>query len=476
MSAAETILKNTGLVLASNIFQKVLKLFLVALIARMLGVEGFGLYSFIFSYVILFGILANPGLDTLNLRDISQDRKKAKSVLGTALSLKILLSIITLTIVVATITLLGYDRLTIFFVFLAGISVLLDSVSDTFRTVFFSFERVDIVLKLSMISKIVLLAGSFAALFSGYGVLGLVVAAIIASIVNFVISFYYCSKIVKPEMSIQKGIWRQWAGMLLKARHFFFLGMFMIVFGKIDIIMLSYIKGNTAVGYYDASVRLIESLAIFSTSFYTTVFPVMSRYFSQGKSVERALEKSSKFIIVLSLPIAIGTTLISSQIITVIYGQQFAPASAALSILVWYTVLNYLSEVFNLQLYSMNKERKVSYVFAFSVGLNILLNILLIPEYSFIGSAFATFVSQLAFIVAVACILRKELASVNWVDVLAKPVLACLVMAAAVVFSPEKSIWFVIPFAAIVYFVFLFLLRGISAEEIAIIRKTVQKQ
>ncbi len=477
MGTGEQVVKNTGLMLASNLFQKILKLVLVALIARMLGVSDFGLYSFVFSYVILFGILANPGLDTLNLRDIAQDKKNVKSILATALSLKIVLSLLTLGLVIASITLLGYDNATIFFVFLAGVSVLLDSVSDTFKTVFFSFERVDIVLKLSTVSKIVLLAGSLAALFSGFGVVGLVVAAIFASIVNFLLSVYYCAtKIVKPEIRIDSGMWDAWAKMLVKARHFFFLGIFMIVFGKIDIIMLSYFKGNTAVGYYGAAVRLIESLAILSTSFYTTVFPVMSRYFAEQKSVSGLLGKSSKFIIVFSLPTAVGTTIISSQIISVIYGIEFVPAAAALSILIWYTVLNYLSEVFNLQLYSMNRERTVSYIFAFSVSLNIILNFALIPQYSFIGSAVATFVSQLVFIAVAGFILRKELKKLNWLDLLGKPLLASAVMAVAVIFSPEKSIWFVIPLGAIVYFACLFFLRGFSQDEISLIKKAVSRK
>jgi len=476
VATAKKIAHNTGFLFAANVLQKVATLILVFYVARILGVEEFGLYSFVFSFVALFGILANLGIDHLNLRDVAQDYKKAEEVLGVSISLKIFLSIITIFAAYISIIIFGYDERTVFLVFLAAFTVVLDNISAIFRTMFVAFEKMHLELIVNSVSKAILLAGGLFALFSGYGVIGLVITAILASISNLLLSVYLCrSKIVKPKIivSVKKS-----KDMLLKALPFYFIGIFMIIYAKIDIIMLSFFQGNIAVGLYDSAVRLVDSLAIIITSFSTAIFPVMSRFYAQNhKSVPLIIEKSLKFILVVILPIGVGTSILAQQIITFIYGPDFAPAAIALQLLIWYTVLNFTALFMYLQLNSMNKEKLVSVIVGVSLIVNILFNLYLIPRYSIVGAAFSTLISQAVLVVAIYYYLKKEIKSISYLRAAAKPFAASVIMAIPLLIIPayfQVKVIFLILLAVIVYFIAFYIIKGFSAEEIQILKKALR--
>lgn len=476
MGHVKIIAKNTGFLFLANILQKAFSLILVFFVARVLGVEEFGLYSFVFSFVALFGILANLGIDHLNLRDVSQDHKIAQEVLGVALSLKILLSIITILAAYFSIIILGYNERTVFLVFLAAFTIVLDNISAIFRTFFIAFEKMHLELIVSFVSKTIFLVGGLLALFSGYGVIGLTISAILAGILNLLLSIYLCTtKIVVPKItfSLNKS-----KNMLLKALPFSFIGIFMIVYAKIDIIMLSFFQGNIAVGLYDSAVRLVDSLAIIITSFSTAIFPVMSRFHVQNKELTPTIiEKSLKFILAIIIPIAVGTSILAQQIITFFFGVDFAPAAIALQILIWYSVLNFTALFIYLQLYSMNKEKLVFRIVAVSLTINIILNIYLIPKYSFVGAALSTLFSQVVLLVGVYYYLKKELKSISYTNAAIKPLVASLIMAIPLLVIPsyfQLKVLFLILLGAIVYFIAFYLIKGFSGEEISILKKALR--
>ncbi len=476
MGNVKKIAKNTGFLFAANIIQKAFSLIIVFFAARILGVEEFGLYAFVFSFVALFGILANLGLDHLNLRDVAQDYKRAGEILGVTLSLKIFLSIIAILAACISIIILGYDERTVFLVFLAAFIIVLDNISAIFRTMFIAFEKMHLELIVNFVSKTLFLVGGLTALFSGYGVIGLIITAILAGISNLLLSVYFCSrKIVKPKIivSVNKS-----KNMLLKALPFSFIGIFMIIYAKIDILMLSYMQGNIAVGLYDSAVRLVDSLAIIVTSFSTAIFPVMSRIQVQAKeSIPSIVEKSLKFILAIILPIAFGTSILAQQIITFFFGVDFAPAAIALQILIWYAVFNFTALIIYLQLYSMNKEKLVFKIVAASLLINIILNVYLIPIYSFVGAAFSTLFSQAFLLVALYYYLKKELRSISYIKAAAKPLAASLIMAVPLLVIPayfHANVSFLILLAAIVYFIAFYLIKGFTGEEITILKKALR--
>lgn len=472
MATARNIAKNTGFILATSLVQKALTLLLIVYIARQLGVAEFGLYSFVFSFVAIFGIIANFGLETLNFRDISQNTKNAERILSVSLGLKIILSIISIVLVFVSINLLKYDSFTVSLVMLASFSMVLDTIAATFRTVFVAFQRMELEFIANTISKGFLVIAGFAVLFMGKGVLWLVLVTIASSLINLLLSAYwFFTKFAKPKILFDK---TEWKAMLLAAWPFCFMGIFSIIYAKIDIIMLSSMQGSHAVGLYDSAVRLVESLALIITAFSTAIFPVMNQFFAQkNQSVPLILEKSVKFVSLIILPIAFGTTLLASEIISFIYGGEFFGAGIALQILIWYLALNFVAVVFQLQLNSMNKEILVSKIVAGSVLLNIAMNIFLIPAYSFTGAAIATLVSQFLLTVTLYYFIKKDFRETHILKATVKSFVASAIMSTAILFLPLRLL-LVVPIAAIIYGIAFVAIKGFSETDIQLLKKAVK--
>jgi O-antigen/teichoic acid export membrane protein len=159
--------------------------------------------------------------------------------------------------------------------------------------------------------------------------------------------------------------------------------------------MLSLMKGDTAVGLYNAAYRLSEISTVIPAIFMTSMFPVLSRFHKKSKdSFIIAYGKSIKYLFYLALPMAMVVTLLSKPIINLIFGAEFSGSIVALQILIWAAAIMYVSMVQGNTIISANKQMFCFKVTVFSAILNIILNLILIPRYSYIGASATTVATE----------------------------------------------------------------------------------
>ena len=128
--------------------------------------------------------------------------------------------------------------------------------------------------------------------------------------------------------------------LILEAWPFAITGISINLYLWIDTIILSLIKGPDAVGLYNASYRFISVLLFIPIVFNNVVFPLMSQYHISSKvSLKFTFEKLFKIMVLIAVPIGVGTVFIANKIIILIYGDQFMGAVISLQILIWSTVL-----------------------------------------------------------------------------------------------------------------------------------------
>ncbi|PIN98133.1 MAG: hypothetical protein COT90_05640, partial [Candidatus Diapherotrites archaeon CG10_big_fil_rev_8_21_14_0_10_31_34] len=147
MSTVRKIGKNVSFLSAGNLIQKLLSLAMVIYLAQKLGVGDFGVYSFAFSFVLMFTVFGDLGVGTYIFREIAKDRTNASELLGDAFIVKLGLFLFVLLAIFVSI--LGfhflspteYPLIVVFFVLISGISLLLDSMAGLFRMIFFAFQE-----------------------------------------------------------------------------------------------------------------------------------------------------------------------------------------------------------------------------------------------------------------------------------------------------------------------------------------------
>jgi len=171
-------------------------------------------------------------------------------------------------------------------------------------------------------------------------------------------------------------------------------GIVVMVYMKIDQVMIKNMMSEEAVGYYAAAVRLCEAWYFIPVTLCNSIFPAIVN--AKNVSTEfynNRMQKLYALLTWLAIGIAIPVTIFSNQIIQLLFGNEFSSASPVLTIYIWAEVAVFLSVASSQFLINENLT-KLSFIRSL-VGmlLNVALNLILIPLDGIIGSAIATLIS-----------------------------------------------------------------------------------
>jgi len=225
-------------------------------------------------------------------------------------------------------------------------------------------------------------------------------------------------------------------------------------------------KGETAVGFYSTAYKYIDAFNIIPSLFTQSLFPVMSRQAKQGdNALARSYVLSLKLLVMVAFPLAVCVSFLASTMIG-LFGQDFQPGTSALIIMIWSIPVGWINSVTNYALIAAGQQRMLTRAFVVGLGFNIIANLVAIPWFSFQAAAVITILSEIvegsAFYIAV----HRHIVKVNWLDVLARPILASGIMALLAYLL--ASLGWVIPgllMGLLVYAASLFLLRYFSLDE-----------
>ena len=476
MSSAKTIAKSTFLLLSSEMFDKIFSFFLVIIITRYLGSVGFGKYSFAFAFIGIFTMISHMGLNTYILREISKDKSQTKKLVGNTLTLK--LSSLIVAYIVAIIIARYWPKsneiiLAILLVMVYGFFGIFNTL---IKTVFKAYEKNQFVLYGTITEKILILPLGFYVLSQGYGLYGLLLALIltefIASIFCYIIAL---KKFVRLSCSIDFKFWRV---LIKNSMPFWFTMIFQRIYYSIDTIMLTGIKNYAVTGWYNAASTLIVALQVIPGIIVYATFPAMSRlHHINSKDILRLLyKKVVYYLFSIALPISIGVSLLAQRLILFIYKEGFIQSGITLMILSWALIFVFASTIIGYLLNSINKQ----HLFAMSSGIcvisNLALNFVLIPKFSYVGASVATVITQIINFLALHYCATKNGYPLNLIKISYKPIIAGTIMGVLILYMKFLPVIYIVPIAAVSYFIALFSIKGIGKEEIDLIKSFLPKK
>jgi len=480
MNQEETILttkrvaKNTGVLLIGTIISKLCALAFFAIAARYIGPEGFGKYTFALSFTAMFIVLGDLGLNTLAIREVARDRSLISKYLGNIAILKMILSVIAVGIIFLVVTLLNYPSDTTKIVYIIGISVFFGSLSSALRWCFQAFQKMEYEAIINIAQGITLLGLGLAILYLGKGLIGLAYVHLLTNILIFIFSFLITiRKFAKPKFEISSNFWK----FLLKAAAPIGLTTILAsIYLNTDTVMLSLMKGDASVGWYNAGYKLVNFIKFIQGMFILAIFPVMSNFYKSSiESLKKVFQKSIQYMFLLALPLAIGTTILSNKIIPIIWGQKFIPAIPALQILIWAGALVFLSGTAGGCLYAMNKQRIPMYIALFGLIINIILNLVLIPKFSYIGAATAIVIAELIVTSLAFFFVFQKLKVIPFPLQFLKIIIASILMGILTWFIRDFNIILVVSASTFFYIAVLLAIKGISQEDLKLIAQILKR-
>ena len=466
MNTIQRIAKNTFFLLTSNVIGLVLSFFFLMYTTRYLGSDNYGVLSFSIAFASITIIFADIGIGSVILRDIARDKALTQTYLGNSILLKIILAIITLMSTAALGYAFNYPSATMRVVLIITLSLIFVSFSGIINSIIQAFEVMEYISLGNIIYNLTMLLCVLLAIFLKLDVQGFAYVYLISSII--LLGYYVVialRKIPLPKWDINLDLWKY---LVNEAIPFGLSSVFVRVYYYIDTIMISMIisNPNEVMGWYTAAYRLVLILAVIPTTLLGALYPIMSNYYvTSDKYLSFMFERSFKYLMTLAIPIGVGTTILANKIIFFIYGSDYAASTIALQILVWSEVLIFLNVVFGNLLNSTNRQIVVTKQTMFAAGLNIVLNLVLIPRYSYIGASVATVSTELfAFFFLLYFVSKEGYRLPKYMILhLSKILFACFIMVLFIELFNNLNILLLIFLASIIYFVIIFLI-GITDD------------
>jgi O-antigen/teichoic acid export membrane protein len=409
---------NTAWLFSEQILRMIAGFLVGVWVARYLGPEKFGLFSYALAFVSIFQGIAKLGLDGIVVRNLVQEPEKRDVYLGTSFWLKLLGGIITFLII--TIILVVQSLLTSHFSPLTShfslLTFYLSPLTSNFFTetniyiliiafgiIFQSFEVIDfyyqatvqakyisirriIQLILSSIIKIFLvLTGADLIWFVLVSLFDIISLSIMGWLIyrsqglpNFVRYF---------DIEIGKKLLKDSWPLLLSS-------IAISIYMRIDQVMIKNMLGDREVGLYSAAIKLVEVWYFIPMIITQSVFPaiVNAKKISEELYYKR-LQQLFSLLIWMAIFIAIPISVFSHQIIYLFYGERFTEASNVLKITIWASLFVSIGVGTGQWFLTENLQNLVFYRTLYGAITNVILNFILIPYFGIIGASIATIVS-----------------------------------------------------------------------------------
>lgn len=389
----QKILGNIGWLFADKFLRMGGGLFVGVWVARYLGPEQFGLFNYTVAFTAFFSALATLGLDGIVVRDIVRDPTRKDEILGTAFMLRIMGGIIAFILSMAAILVLRpADTLSHW---LVGI-IALGSIFQSFDTIDFWFQsqvqsRYSVVAKntafvVLSITKVILIVNHASLVAFAWAGLGETILGATGLILAYVLRR---GRLYSWKTSVGLGI-----RMLQNSWPLIFSSIVIIVYMRIDQVMLGEMVGNDEVGVYSVAVGLAEVWYFIPGAVVSSTFPsvVAARMENDDLFYER-LQRLYNLMALLAYMVAIPVTLLAGPIVELLYGSAYAKAGSMLALLVWAGLFTNLGIARSSFLTAMNWT-KIHFVTVFlGCLINVALNYILIPRYSGMGAVIASCVA-----------------------------------------------------------------------------------
>jgi len=385
--------KNSIWIISCKVVQSLLSLIVAMLVARFLGPSNYGVLNYAASIVAFFIPIMQLGLNSILVQEIVNQPEKEGEILGTALALSQLSAFLC---IIGIFLFSAYanagETQTIIVCFLYSILLVFHSI-DMIQY-WFQAKLLSKYVSLSMLGaymlvsiyKIILLA-------TGKSVYWFAVSnAIDYAIIALVLIIIY-KRLGSQKFSFSLDRAKK---LFSKSKFYIVSNMMITIFAQTDRIMLKFMNGNEAVGYYSAAVACAGMTGFVFSAIIDSARPVIFESKKNGSiSFDKNVSRLYSIIIYFALMQSVIIALFSPIIIGILYGSQYSESISALRIIVWYTTFSYLGSVRNIWILAEGKH-KILWVLNLSGALtNIILNLIFIPVWGINGAAFASLLTQI---------------------------------------------------------------------------------
>jgi len=460
---------NSVISAGARIIGLALSLVIIGFITRYLGQDGFGYYSTILAFLFFFTVFADFGLYYICVREISKPNADEKKIASNAFTLRFFVGLFIFSLAPLVVLFFPYPSEIKIGVIIAGIGFWLMSNQQVLIGIFQKYLKMDKIALAELLGRVVQLTLVLFFIWQQRNFLFIVSALTIGALVNFILVFLFSHKYVPISFQFDFSYWR----FLLKNSFPLALAsIFVLIYFRLDTIMLSLMKPITDVGIYNLAYKFLESLLFFPAMFVGLIMPLMSKYaFSAPNKFKDIIQKTLDVLLIFVIPLIIGTFFLSQRLVVLVGGEDFILSGGVLNILIIATGIIFLGVLFSNMIISLEKQKTLTYIYGLGAVINLVTNFIFIPRYSYYGAAGTTVLTELVVTVLMVGVIYKTLKTFPSFVSVFKYILAGLIMGLMLYFLAQWPLLVLVILAILVYFSFLWLIGGISIKDILVLVK-----
>ncbi len=441
----------------------------VAFITRALSVEGYGQYSTILAFLYLFLGIADLGLYTLMLREISRPEADERRVVGAFFTTRIISSIVFLGGASILVFFFPYPKEIKFGVVFSFLGFIFLSLSQILMPIFQKYLKMEKSAIAEIIGRVIQFLLIFLFFAKNLGLFWFLFALVFSSGITFFLNLFFCRKYVHFSLNFD---YRYFKKILKLACPIALSIIFTMIYFRGNTILLSLLKTQKDVGFFNLGYRVLENLLFFPAAFVGLIMPFLS--YSAVKDIEsfrKVMQKTFDVLAMGALPLALGGFFVSPFAVFVFGGKEFSLAVAPLRTLLFTAIFIFFGNLGGNSLIALNRQKKLALIYLAGAIFSLGINLFLIPKYSYNGVAITAFFTEALVTVLMFWLIFKE---IRWFPsfwgffkALFASVVMCLPLSFFNLFQKNPFILSgLFIFSLLLYFLTLFCLGAIKKEEI----------
>lgn len=387
-SARQTIVKNTFWLGFGTALNKILSLVLIVYAARVLGAEEYGKFAFALAFIYLFVVFFDFGLSPIITREFAREKEKREDFYS-IISLKVLLALGTLALILLGSFLTVPEKDIQSMILILSLFLIANSFWGMFNSFFHARQKMEYEALFDFLQVLMIFGLGLFILFNYPSSENLSYAYFLSASVTLVfVSIFFHFKIFPLKINFNLSVWKKF---LTMSWPLALIGLFGVIYGYIDSVMLGYWKMFAETGWYNAAQRIVMAGLIPMGFIGASFYPALSKFSIESREkFQKAWDAEMEIMILLAFPLMVGGMVLAPQIIHAFYPLEFTPSILALQILVLTLGPIFLYRPFYDAMIVLNQQTKTFWITVFGALANVVLNLLLIPKYSLYGAAIAT--------------------------------------------------------------------------------------
>jgi O-antigen/teichoic acid export membrane protein len=392
----QTVAKNSFWLTVSNFGGRIIKAGVIVYGARVLGTAGWGVFSYAITLAGFLTLFMDPGVNGIVMRDIAKGSDaERRAIFSTTFALKLVLLLLGVAVIIFIApyfsTLPGAKAL----LPVVAIILALDTLREFFTSLVRGMEKMEFDAAIFLLTNLgILVCGfiflamsrtpaAFAWAYVAGDVFGIALAVFIIHTYFKKLSVHFSPSLIMP--------------ILRSAWPFAIVGALGLLLTNTDILIISWMRNVSDVGIYSSAIRIIQVLYLVPMVLQYSTLPLFSRFANRDKArFQTALEQTVGLIFLASIPLAVGSAILGTQIMTLVFGGAYASGGLSFKILAIGLLFDFPAVVVSSAVFAHNRQKSLIATGAIGAIANVVFDLLLIPRFGIAGSAVATLIAQIA--------------------------------------------------------------------------------